>query len=65
MRGTGPWVRGMGTWHYPFFTGPPIHLKENGPGLVHETMPLLVQVTSEWFLPTLALIGQTNSSNGP
>ena len=22
MGGTGPWVRGMATWHHPLFTGP-------------------------------------------
>ena len=41
MRGIGPWVRGMGTWHHRFFTGPPIYLKKNGPGPVHGTMPLV------------------------
>ena len=28
MRCTGPWVRGMGTWHHPLFTGPPIYSKK-------------------------------------
>ena len=26
--GTDPWVRGMDTWHQPFFTDPPIYLKK-------------------------------------
>ena len=41
MWGTGPWVRGMGTWHHPFFTRPPIYFSKNGLGPVHGTSPLV------------------------
>ena len=40
MGGTGPWVRGMGTWHHPLFTGPPIYFEKNGPGPAHAAWPL-------------------------
>jgi hypothetical protein len=40
MCGTGPWMRGMGTWHHPFFTGPPIYFNKIRSGPVHETLPL-------------------------
>ena len=41
MGSTGPWVRGMGTWHHPLVTGSSIYFKKNGPGPVHGTRPLV------------------------
>ena len=55
MRGTGPWVRGMDTWHHLFLTGLPIYFKGNGPGPVHGTMPL--NPWTEWpSSPTITKI---------
>ena len=40
MGGTGSWVRGMGTWHHPLFTGPPLFFQKERTGPAHGTRPL-------------------------
>ena len=40
MGGTGPWVRGIGTWHHPLFTGPPLFFQKERTGPAHGTRPL-------------------------
>ena len=59
MWDTGPWVRGMGTWHHLFFTCPPIYFSKYGPGPVHGTAPLKIGSGFEkmrvaiWHIQTL------------
>ena len=49
MGDTGPWVRGMGTWHHHLFTGPPFFFQKNGPDRYMELDPKNPCTTKVWF----------------